>query len=419
MKAEILAVGTELLMGHTVNTNAAEIARMLAEIGVGVYYQTVVGDNPERLEEAVHTAVARAELVVACGGLGPTEDDLTRETVASVLGLELVRNERWAQRLMQFFERRGRVPTENNFRQALVPVGAELLENEHGTAPGIFLTHRGVTVVLLPGPPHEMRALMHDHVLPRLSQALEGESGTAVLVSRVLRVVGLGESRMVEALEPILSSQSNPTIAPLAKSAEVHLRITSRAETRAAAEELNERCAQQIYERLGPAIYGEDEVTLEEAVGRLLRQQGLSLATAESCTGGLIGHRVTNVAGSSAYYLGGIVAYSNSLKAAGLGVDPALIERDGAVSEAVARAMATGVRERTDAGVGLSVTGIAGPGGGSEDKPVGLTYIAIASAAEVQCVRREFWGGREQVKLRAAQAALEFLRRHLLGTVSA
>lgn len=419
MKAEILAVGTELLMGHTVNTNAAEIARMLAEIGVGVYYQTVVGDNPERLEGAVRTAVDRAELVVACGGLGPTEDDLTRETVASVLGLELERNEHWVRRLMQFFERRGRVPTENNFRQAMVPVGAELLENEHGTAPGIYLTHRGVTVVLLPGPPHEMRALMQDQVLPRLSAALEGAAGTAVLVSRVLRVVGLGESRISELLEPILSTQSNPTIAPLAKSAEVHLRITSRAHTRTAAERLNERCAQQIYEQLGAAVYGEDEVTLEEAVGRLLRHRRLKLATAESCTGGLIGHRVTNVAGSSEYYLGGVVAYSNALKTDELSVDPALIEEHGAVSEAVARAMAVGVRQRTGAGIGLSVTGIAGPGGGSEEKPVGLTYIAIASAAQVQCVRREFWGGREQVKLRAAQAALEFLRRALLEPGSA
>ncbi len=419
MKAEILAVGTELLMGHTVNTNAAEIARMLAEIGVGVYYQTVVGDNPERLEGAVRTAVDRAELVVACGGLGPTEDDLTRETVASVLGLELERNEHWVRRLMQFFERRGRVPTENNFRQAMVPVGAELLENEHGTAPGIYLTHRGVTVVLLPGPPHEMRALMQDQVLPRLSAALEGAAGTAVLVSRVLRVVGLGESRISELLEPILSTQSNPTIAPLAKSAEVHLRITSRAHTRTAAERLNERCAQQIYEQLGAAVYGEDEVTLEEAVGRLLRHRRLKLATAESCTGGLIGHRVTNVAGSSEYYLGGVVAYSNALKTDELSVDPALIEEHGAVSEAVARAMAVGVRQRTGAGIGLSVTGIAGPGGGSEEKPVGLTYIAIASATQVQCVRREFWGGREQVKLRAAQAALEFLRRALLEPGSA
>ncbi len=415
MKAEILTVGTELLMGQTVNTNAAEIAQMLAEVGVGVYYQTIVGDNPERLEQAVQTAVSRADLLVACGGLGPTEDDLTRETVAQVLETPLKRDEGWARRLVELFERRGRPFGKNNLRQAMVPEGGILLENPNGTAPGIYLERGDLTVVLLPGPPHEMRALMREEVMPRLALGLAGTQRSAVLVSKMLRVVGVGESRAVELLEPILASQSNPTIAPLAKLAEVHLRITASAPDAAEAERLIAQASEQIRAKLGDAVYGEDETTLEQAVGELLKQQKQTLTVAESCTGGLLSHRLTNVPGSSGYYVGGVVAYSNAFKIAALSVDDEVIEREGAVSDTVATGMARGARSASGADIAVAITGIAGPGGGSAEKPVGLTFIALADGSGEVCRRYEFWGGREQIKARAAQSALELLRRHLLN----
>ena len=415
MKAEILAVGTELLMGQTVNTNAAEIARMLAEIGVGVYYQTIVGDNPQRLEEAARTAVGRADLVIASGGLGPTEDDLTRETFAHVLGAPLEQHEGWAQRLRELFARRGRPFTGNNLRQAMVPSGAVLLENDNGTAPGIYLQRPDVVVVLVPGPPHEMRALMREKVLPRLARELAGSRQAAVLISKVLRVVGVGEAKAAELLEPLLSEQENPTIAPLAKTAEVHFRITARAFDADEAHRLIAETARQIRDRLGDAVYGEDDTTLEKAVGELLVHRGLTVATAESCTGGLVSHRLTNVPGSSAYFTGGMLTYSDALKVSALAVDPALIAQYGAVSEQVAEAMATGVRKATGSDIGISLTGIAGPGGGTAEKPVGLTFIGVADQSGVLCRRFQFWGGREQIKVRASQAALELLRRHLLG----
>ncbi len=401
-------------MGQTVNTNAAEIAQMLAEIGAGVYYQTIVGDNPQRLEEAVRTAVRRADLVIASGGLGPTEDDLTRETFARVLDAPLERHEGWAQQLRERFARRGRPFSDNNLRQAMVPRGGVLLENDNGTAPGIYLQHPGVVVVLVPGPPHEMRALMREKVLPRLARELVGNRQGAVLISKILRVVGVGESKAVELLEPILSEQENPTIAPLAKTAEVHFRITARALEPDEAHRLIAETAQRIRDQLGDAVYGEDDTTLEKAVGELLAHRGLTVSTAESCTGGLVSHRLTNVPGSSAYFIGGMLTYSDELKVSALGVDPVLIAQYGAVSEQVAEAMAAGVRSATGGDIGISLTGVAGPGGGTAEKPVGLTFIAVADQSGVLCRRYQFWGGREQIKLRASQAALELLRRHLL-----
>lgn len=432
MKAEIMAVGTELLMGQVINTNAAEIAQLLAEIGIGVYHQTVVGDNQERLAAALSLALSRVDLLVVCGGLGPTEDDLTRETLAELLGLELQRDEGWEQRIRTLFaERRWSVghPHElprNNLRQAMVPAGATLLPNSRGTAPGIYLEHNGVTIVLLPGPPREMRGLMHEQVLPRLAAKQEARGGTAVLVSRVLRVVGVGESRAAELLEPLLAAQGNPTIAPLAHLGEMHLRLTAHAPTRAAATALLEPVAAQIYAILGEAIYGEDGTTLEAAVGALLSgaiphapteahaTPARTIALAESCTGGLLAHRLTNVPGSSTYFWGGISAYSNEAKVSLLGVEPALIAAEGAVSEAVALSMAEGARRALGAEIAVATTGIAGPDGGSAAKPVGLVYIALADARGAHCQEYRFGGSRTEIKERAAHAALDQLRRHLL-----
>lgn len=426
MKAEIVAVGTELLMGHTVNTNAAEIARMLAEVGIGVYYQSVVGDNPERLSAALATAIERADVVIACGGLGPTEDDLTRETLAEVTGRPLFRDEEWARHLEELFERRRRQrrrlsPEEdypfpqNNLRQAMVPEGAVLLRNSRGTAPGIYLEHGETTVVLVPGPPGEMRALMHEAVLPRLRRRLSASGEGAVLLSRVLRVIGLGESRVAELLQPLLAAQSNPTIAPLAHLGEMHLRITARAPDEESARRYLADTAAEIRAVLGDAVYGEDDTSLEAVVGELLVEGGLTVSVAESCTGGLLGDRITNVPGCSRYFRGGVVAYSNELKSELLGIDPELIARDGAVSETVSRAMAGGARERCGSDLAVAITGIAGPDGGTPEKPVGLVYISVADEREVECREFQLPGDREEMKYRTSNVALEMLRGRLLA----
>lgn len=431
MKAEIIAVGTELLMGHVVNTNAAEIALMLEGIGIGTYYHTVVGDNEKRLSDVFSTAVSRADVIVVSGGLGPTEDDLTRETVSSVLGRTLHRDDDWARHLEELFIRHrwgssssAPLPT-NNYRQAMVPEGGVLLPNDRGTAPGIWLAHtvhteetpREILVALVPGPPREMRGLMQSTVVPRLQRIAEERGLTGVLVSKVLRVIGLGESRVAELLSDLLAQQTNPTIAPLAQPGEVSLRITARSASRSTADRLIAETKQQIYEILGAAIYGEDDTSLEKVVGELLLVRGFTLATAESCTGGLLGDRITDIPGSSAYFNGGIVSYSNTAKVALLGVKERDIESHGAVSEAVAQAMAEGVRERLGSDYGIGITGIAGPTGGSEEKPVGLTYIAVAGPGESGvCREYVFPGERTVVKRRAAQTALSLLRAALLDS---
>lgn len=415
-RAEILAVGTELLMGQVINTNAAEIARMLAESGVGVYYQSVVGDNAERLAEAFISALSRADVVIACGGLGPTEDDLTRETLAEVVGRPLRRDEEWVGALEERFAHHhsGELPR-NNLRQAMVPEGATLLPNSRGTAPGIYLHYENVAVYLIPGPPHEMHAMMEEQVMPHLTEQLLRDGRSGVLLSRVLRVAGIGESRVAELLQDVLERQSNPTIAPLAGAGEVHLRVTARGAHAEEAEAMIDDTAAQIRSILGDAVYGEDDTDLPRSVGSMLVEQKHTVALAESCTGGLVGHRLTNVPGSSRFFLGGIVAYSYELKSSALGVDPAVIEREGAVSDEVARQMGRGARSVCGSDVAVAITGIAGPGGGTATKPVGLTYIAVVDDTGEAVQRHVFHGDRDGIKHRASQAALDMLRRRLLA----
>ncbi len=419
MKAEIIAVGTELLLGQVVNTNAAEIARMLAPLGIGVYHQTVVGDNAGRLSQALDGARNRVDLVVVCGGLGPTEDDLTRETLSELLGRPLREDSRWTAVLRKRFSGYSSLPVpQNNLRQAMVPEGADLLPNSCGTAPGIWLASDSATFVLVPGPPREMRAMMEEQVLPRLARELDQAGTRRVLVSRILRVVGLGESRVAEMLAPLLAAQTNPTVAPLAQAAEMSLRITAEGKDHSEAENLIETTARKIRAILGDAIYGEDEVTLEAAVGALLAQRHCTLAVAESCTGGLLGMRLSSAPGSSAYFTGGVIAYSYALKSALLGVDPQLLERHGAVSEEVARAMASGALRACKSDYAVAITGIAGPGGATADKPLGLTYIAMETPEGSECRRFTFSGDRETNRYRASQAALEMLRTALLPTAA-
>lgn len=417
MRCEIIAVGTELLMGQIVNSNGATLARELAGLGIGVYHQTVVGDNEHRLADAFSLALTRAELILFSGGLGPTEDDITRETVAKVLGLPLEESDFWMEKMHEFFKRIKRPVAESNFRQAMLPRGARLLPNDRGTAPGIYLEHDGRIIVLLPGPPGELIPMFQGQVIPLLQQKLEQTQSQAVLRSKVLRITGLGESVVTDRIKDLLKRQGNPTIAPLAKRNEVTLRITAHAPDVETAERMLEEKALEICEILGDSVYGEGETALEFSVADLLIKKNLTIAVAESCSGGLLSHRLTNVPGSSVYMLAGLVTYSNEAKENFLGVDPQFIAARGAVSDGVAIQMAAGARRSTGADIGVGITGIAGPDGGTEEKPVGLTFIALEAEGFYYCRQYEFWGNREEVKERATQTALHLLRLFLLEKI--
>ncbi|MBS3887039.1 MAG: competence/damage-inducible protein A [Dethiobacter sp.] len=408
MKTEIIAVGTELLLGQIANTNARFLSEKLAEKGINVYWHTVVGDNPARLAETFSIALTRADLIIFSGGLGPTMDDLTKETVAEVLNLALEKDEAWTEELERIFARLERVMTDNNYKQALIPRGARLLINDHGTAPGIWLEHGGKIVVLLPGPPRELMPMFTAQVLPLLPEK------DGVILSRVLKITGLGESAMEERIADLVANQTNPTIAPLAKDVEVHLRLTAKAATRGQAQKLLDATEAKLLTRLGETVFARDEESMAGAVAGLLFKRNQTIAVAESCTGGLLAHMLTNVSGSSAYFMQGQVVYSNRSKTELLGVQPELIEKHGAVSEEVARKMAENLRRRSSCDFALAITGVAGPTGGTAEKPVGLVFIAIAKAEGISCRKFNFIGNRETIKERAVMAALNMLRLYLL-----
>jgi nicotinamide-nucleotide amidase len=410
MRAEIVSVGTELLLGQITDTNAAYLAQRLAEIGIDVYFKQTVGDNSTRVEEAVRLALSRSDVVLMTGGLGPTEDDLTVASVAAALGVDLAHDEAVATHIRRFFESRGRTPTQTVFKQALLPRGARAIPNARGTAPGIHLEHRGRAIFIMPGVPYEMKGMMEGYVLA----ALRDRAGLAVIRSRTMRITGEGESAVEVRIKDLLQ-QTVPTIAPYAKLGEVHLRLTAKGPPDEVAAALA-RGEAQVRDRLGELVYGVDEQTLEDVVAGLLTSQKRTVAVAESCTGGLLSHRLTTVPGSSEFFMEGVVAYSNEAKSRDAGVPPDLIASHGAVSAEVAEAMATGIRQRAGADVGLGVTGIAGPAGGTPDKPIGLVYIALADSGG-PLHRRLMLGseaGREGIRFLAAQAALNLLRLHLL-----
>jgi nicotinamide-nucleotide amidase len=411
MRAEILSVGTELLLGQIVDTNAAYIARALADLGIDVFFKQTVGDNPQRIQEALRLALGRADTVLITGGLGPTEDDLTVDAVASALGEQLVEDVAVSEHVRMFFAARGRTPTSNVFKQALVPRSARIIPNGRGTAPGIHLERDGQMIFIMPGVPYEMEAMMREYVLP----TLRARAGGQVIRSVVLRVTGEGESAVEMRIKDLLA-HTTPTIAPYAKLGEVHLRLTAKGPADTVAQQLVDG-ERRVRERLGTLIYGRDDQSLEEVVGRLLARGGATLAVAESCTGGLLAQRLTSIPGSSAYFLEGIVAYSNAAKMALLGVPQAVLDAHGAVSAEVAEAMAGGIRERAGATFGVSITGVAGPAGGTDEKPVGLVYLGLAGAGDPQHRRVTFGGqpGRAGIRHLAAQAALNLLRLHLLS----
>ncbi len=414
MVAEIICVGTELLMGNTVNTNATFIARGLADLGISVYYQTVVGDNVGRLTEAVKTALGRSDIIITSGGLGPTEDDLTKETVCAAMGIDLVEDPHTKDRITELFKKfRGRTVTENNWKQAMIPAEGFAIDNDNGTAPGIVCEKDGKRAILLPGPPHELKPMFTEKVVPFLEKLQPSR-----LYSKMIKICGVGESNVETQILDIIDNQTNPTIAPYAKMGEVHLRVTAMASSRKEADALMEPVTAELRKRFGNSIFTEDEnETIEDVVVKIMCERGLSIATAESCTGGLISGRLINVPGASYCLNESYVTYSNEAKERLLGVSHETLVSHGAVSEETAAEMAKGAARAAGADIGLSATGIAGPGGGTDTKPVGLVYIGCYCNGKTQVRRFEFSGNRENNRNHTVECALILLRDMLINTL--
>ena len=411
MRAEIMAVGTELLLGDILNTNAQFLAQELANLGIDVYYQTVVGDNPQRLKDTIYHAFSRADLIITTGGLGPTEDDLTKETAAEYFGEKLVLDEKAFNRIKTYFDRTGRVMTQNNVKQAMVPENnCTVLYNDNGTAPGIIIEKNGKMIVMLPGPPRETVPMFVNQVKPYLAQKQE-----YTFLSRILRVANVGESAMAARVQDIMDAQTNPTIAPYAKDGEAILRITAKAKSEAEANALIDPVAEKLKERLGDAVYAEGETDLQTVVAKLLIEKKRTIATAESCTGGLIASKLIEYPGISEVLLEGCVTYSNDAKMRRLGVKAETLEQFGAVSEETAREMAEGIARTSGAEIGIATTGIAGPGGGSEEKPVGLVYMGLYYKGKTDVKKCNFAGKRQAIRERAAYTALDWLRKAMLN----
>lgn len=413
LTAEIIATGSELLTPDRTDTNSLFLTERLNSIGIEVRQKTIVGDDDARMEEAITDALRRSEIVITTGGLGPTEDDVTRKSVARALGLRLVLHDALLEEIRAKFHRMNREMPEINARQAMILETASVLPNSRGTAPGMYVEREGRYVICLPGPPREMNPMFDEDVLPRLASVTNRAGGTRV-VRRTLRVAGMGESAVDERISPIYKQYQNPQTTILFNKSEIEIRLTARADTEAEAELLLDGLAGQIEERLGDAVFAFRGETMEEVVGLRLATKGFTLACAESCTGGLISERLTEVPGSSIYFMEGVVTYSNDAKIRSLGVPADLIATHGAVSSQVAEAMAEGVRRRAATDFGISVTGIAGPGGGTDEKPVGLVYIALAEEDHVEHRRLILPGDRTLIRWRASQAALDLLRRRLL-----
>ncbi len=410
MVAELISVGTEILLGNIVNTNAAYLAEKCADLGLSCYYQTVVGDNDARLRETLQRALERSDIVILSGGLGPTQDDLTKEVTAKVLGLELMDDPHTRERIKEYLETRGFKVTENNWKQALAPAGAKIIDNENGTAPGLIIEKNGKHVILLPGPPSELKPMFEKDIYPYLNELAPG-----MIYSRTVKICGVGESIAETMIKDLIDTQSNPTIATYAKTGEVHLRVTAKAADEKEAKKLVKPMVKELKERFGNSIYTTDtDVTLEKSVVDLLKANHLTLATAESCTGGLLSARLINVAGASEVFKSGYITYSNKMKRKMIGVKRSSLEKYGAVSEAVAKEMAKGAAVAGKADVSVSVTGIAGPDGGTEEKPVGLVYIACRVCGEVTVREYHFKGGRNKIREASVSAALSLMRECIL-----
>lgn len=410
LSAEIIAVGSELLTPTKTDTNSLWLTEKLNEIGIEVKLKTVVGDDRARLEETIRDALRRSDIVVSTGGLGPTEDDITREVSAKAVGRELVYHEDLVEDLRERFRRWGREMPEINRRQAYVIEGARILPNPNGSAVGMAVEISEKFLVVLPGPPRELKPMFEAHVLPDLKKS----AGEIVVRRRILRVAGMGESAVDEAIAPIYKSYETVETSILFNRSEIEVHLAAKAKTETEAETVLEELSAKIVEQLGVAVFALNGELMEEVIGKLLTENNKTLAVAESCTGGLIGERVTEVSGASRYFIEGAVAYSNEAKIRTLNVAPEIIERFGAVSAQCAEAMARGMREKAETNFAISVTGIAGPDGGSDEKPVGTVFIGYADEAQTKSIKITLPGDRYLIRWRASSAALDYLRRQIL-----
>lgn len=411
MVVELISVGTEILLGNIVNTNTQYLAEKCALLGLSMYYQVTVGDNRDRLASAFETALGRSDVVILTGGLGPTEDDLTKEVCSEVMGFELVEDVNTRERISKYFKNSiyKEIP-DNNWKQAMVPQGATVLDNSNGTAPGLIMEKNGKTAILLPGPPNELKPLFIEQVTPYLKK-LQPQ----VIRSQMIKICGHGESQVEDKLIDLINTQTNPTIATYAKTGEVHLRVTAKADSEEDAKNLLKPVVKEIKKRFDTDIYTtKEEETLEMAVIKLLKKYELTVTTAESCTGGLIAGRLVNVPGASEVFREGFITYSNKAKRKYLDVSKSTLKKYGAVSEQTAKEMATGVVFATDADACVAVTGIAGPDAEGE-KPVGLVYIACYMKDKVKVEEYHFKGNREKIREQTVVKALDFLRRSILS----
>lgn len=411
MVVELISVGTELLLGNIVNTNTQFLAEKCALLGLSMYHQVVVGDNQERLADVIRTALNRSDVIVLTGGLGPTEDDLTKEVCAETMGVSLVEDAHTRQRIEEYFRNSifKEIP-DNNWKQAMVPAGAVVLDNDNGTAPGLILERDGKHAILLPGPPSELYPLFMDQVYPYL-QKLQPE----IIRSQMVKICGVGESQVEDKLLDLIDSQTNPTIATYAKTGEVHLRITAKAKDEEEAKKLLKPVVKEIKNRFGDCVYStKEEETLEMAVVKLLSKHDLTVATAESCTGGLLAGRIVNVPGASEVFQEGFITYSNKAKRKVLEVNKSTLKKYGAVSQQVAKEMAMGGMFAADADACVAVTGLAGPDGGTEEKPVGLVFIATYMKDSICVEQYQFKGNRQKIREQAVVKALDLLRRSIL-----
>ncbi|MGI6123682.1 MAG: competence/damage-inducible protein A [Acetivibrionales bacterium] len=409
MVAEILAVGTELLMGQIVNTNAQYITKRLNDVGVSVYYHSVVGDNPSRMKECILLALSRADIVITTGGLGPTKDDITKETIAEILGMKLVRHEETYKNIRCFFERVHRNMMENNTKQADMPEGCTIIPNNNGTAPGCLIEKDGKIIIMFPGPPKEMIPMFEETVYPYF----EKKTGQ-VINSKMLKVFGIGESEMEMKILDLIEAQSNPTIAPYVNMGEVVIRVTARSKNHDEAMGMIAPVIEKIKERLGSNLYAFNGETLDEVVAQLLIEQNITISTVESCTGGMLTAKLVNNPGISKVFENGFITYSNESKINVLGVNPDTIDTYGAVSKQTAIEMVRCLVDKTGTRAGIAITGIAGPGGGTPEKPVGSVYVAAILDGEIESIELNLNGDRERVRHMACLNALNLLRKLLL-----
>ncbi|HHV27292.1 MAG TPA: competence/damage-inducible protein A [Tissierellia bacterium] len=407
MKSEIISVGSELLLGNTVNTNASFLSRKLAELGIDVFYHTVVGDNVYRLKTITKIALDRSDLIIYTGGLGPTEDDLTKEVVSETLGVDLELDNVHLAKLKKYFEKRNMKMTDNNIKQAYIIKDSKVLNNDIGTAPGVFLNWKDKKIILLPGPPTEMKTMFNNYTAPLLKQ-------DSIIKSKTIRTMGIGESSLEELIKDLVIEQSNPTIATYAKQGQVEIQVTGKGNNEKEIDLIIDPLVKEIDKRLGEYIYSYNNESIEEVFFKQLKKNHMTVAFCESCTGGLVSSRFTAIPGASQVFERGIVTYSNNSKIEELNVKESTLKTYGAVSEETAKEMAIGLLNKSNVDMALSITGIAGPTGGTKDKPVGLVYIGLASKDKSYVIKNIFTGSRQDIQNKAANKVFVEGRKYLL-----